>query len=212
MNWKTLSILSSVALAVASPSLANAQRAGHAAIGGGARMGAASRPANGGQFSGRTAGITNRNSGAFNRNSDRRWDRDRDDRWHHRTNNYYYYGGYPYYGGFGYGYPFGYGGFGYPYYGGFGYGYPYYGGVSATFYTNGYQPSGYGSQQQYQSGNGSVNARVQQRLAREGYYHGAIDGVIGSGTRSAIRAYERANGLPVDGRIDSQLLGRLGVS
>ena len=209
MNWKTLSILSSVALAVASPSVANAQRGGHAANGsGGARMGGmASRPASGGRFSGRTAATNrtatnvNRNSGNLNRHGDRNWNHDHNDRWHHRTNNYYYYGGfgYPYYGGFGYG----------------GFGYPYYGGVSATFYSNGYGygSSGYRSQQQgYQSGNGSVNARVQQRLASDGYYHGAIDGVIGNGTRSAIRAYERANGLPVDGRIDSQLLSRLGVS
>jgi peptidoglycan hydrolase-like protein with peptidoglycan-binding domain len=53
---------------------------------------------------------------------------------------------------------------------------------------------------------------VQHELARAGYYHGAIDGVIGNGTRSAIRAYESANGLPVDGRIDADLLSRMGLS
>ena len=57
----------------------------------------------------------------------------------------------------------------------------------------------------------SVEARVQERLARGGYYHGEIDGVIGDGTRRAIRSYERANGLRVDGRIDDQLLSTMGI-
>ena len=55
-------------------------------------------------------------------------------------------------------------------------------------------------------------AAVQRRLARGGYYRGAIDGVIGQGTRSAIRAYERNNGLRVDGRIDRQLLATMGLA
>jgi peptidoglycan hydrolase-like protein with peptidoglycan-binding domain len=33
---------------------------------------------------------------------------------------------------------------------------------------------------------------LQRRLARAGYYNGAIDGIMGSQTRRAIRAYERA--------------------
>ncbi|HEX8076375.1 MAG TPA: peptidoglycan-binding domain-containing protein, partial [Chthoniobacterales bacterium] len=55
-------------------------------------------------------------------------------------------------------------------------------------------------------------AAVQRRLARAGYYHGAIDGVIGPGTRSAVRAFERNNGLPADGLIDRQLLRTMGLS
>jgi peptidoglycan hydrolase-like protein with peptidoglycan-binding domain len=56
---------------------------------------------------------------------------------------------------------------------------------------------------------GSVVAEVQQELARAGYYRGSIDGVVGNGTRNAIRAYERANRLRVDGRIDQELLRSL---
>ncbi|MBA2431371.1 MAG: peptidoglycan-binding protein [Chthoniobacterales bacterium] len=52
---------------------------------------------------------------------------------------------------------------------------------------------------------------VQQRLAAAGFYRGRIDGVIGSGTRAAIRAYQRANGLPGNGRIDTRLLARMGL-
>jgi hypothetical protein len=81
---------------------------------------------------------------------------------------------YPYgYYGYGYGYP-----YGYPYgYGGYEYGYD-------------YGQSGYG----YGYGTKSRVAQLQRRLARAGYYHGAIDGIMGPQTRRAIRAYEREHG------------------
>jgi putative peptidoglycan binding protein len=68
-------------------------------------------------------------------------------------------------------------GWGYPY-GNYGYGAP---------YGNGY---GYGD---YGYGNGSSVEQLQLRLARAGYYHGAIDGIMGPATRRAIRAYERTH-------------------
>lgn len=96
-------------------------------------------------------------------------------------------------------------GLGYPY---FGYGYPY-----------GYNPYGYGyyntPRTVYYAENltdDATVAAVQRRLSNAGYYHGAIDGVIGGGTRTAIRAYERRHGLAVDGRIDRQLLATLGIA
>jgi len=57
----------------------------------------------------------------------------------------------------------------------------------------------------------SVIGEVQLRLAQGGYYHGAIDGVSGSETRRAIRAYEHAHALPQDGRIGQRLLTTMGV-
>lgn len=110
--------------------------------------------------------------------------------------------GYPF--GFGYGYPYGYG---YDY--GYGYGYPYGYGYGYDAYS---QPVVRGEVVAGNGGYGNVVARVQQRLARAGYYRGSIDGVIGSGTRRAIRAYERANGLRVDGEIDNQLLATMGLA
>ena len=99
-------------------------------------------------------------------------------------------------------------GWGSPYYS-FGFGYPYYP------YIYGYYPYSYGyyTQPTYrgQSVSSDVVVRVQERLARAGYYHGAIDGVAGPRTRSAIRAYERAHGLRVDGVISDQLLGTMGL-
>jgi peptidoglycan hydrolase-like protein with peptidoglycan-binding domain len=57
----------------------------------------------------------------------------------------------------------------------------------------------------------SIVVDVQQELAREGYYRGAIDGIIDSGTRSAIVAYQRDHGLPVNGQINVQLIELLGL-
>ena len=114
-----------------------------------------------------------------------------------------------------FGYPF----YGYPYYGYPYYGYPYgYGYPVGGYYT--YDPRGiYQGQvvnprQPVNDGGGkdvSLAARVQQQLATAGYYRGEIDGIVGDGTRRAIRSYERANGLPVDGRIDDQLLVTMGL-
>jgi len=52
---------------------------------------------------------------------------------------------------------------------------------------------------------------VQRALAHQGYYHGPIDGEIGSGSRAAIRAYESDHGLEVTGRIDGALLRSLHI-
>jgi hypothetical protein len=91
--------------------------------------------------------------------------------------------GYPYYG-----YPYGYGYYGYgdPY--GYGYGYGYGGNQYGGDYGYG---NGYG---QYGEATHSRVAELQRRLARAGYYHGSVDGVLGPQTRRAIRAYERDHG------------------
>ena len=69
----------------------------------------------------------------------------------------------------------------YPYYGYYPYGYGYYG----------YNDYGYGG--------ASRVVEVQRRLARAGYYHGPIDGIMGPQTRRAIRAYERDRSMPAYG-------------
>jgi hypothetical protein len=122
----------------------------------------------------------------------------------------YSYGGYPYYSSYGYGYPYGLGvTFGAPYYGyypyGYGYPYDYYGSYPSNY------SYGYYSYNQPAYGNGSIVVTVQSRLARAGYYHGPIDGVMGPGTSYAIRAYERNRGLRVDGVISGPLLRNMGL-
>ena len=50
---------------------------------------------------------------------------------------------------------------------------------------------------------------LQQRLTATGYNTGGIDGKVGPATRRAIRAYQRAVGLPADGFASLSLLERL---
>ncbi len=64
----------------------------------------------------------------------------------------------------------------------------------------------------YGYGNVRLVVEVQRRLARAGYYHGPIDGILGPRTLRAIRAYERDNKLPAYGVIDRQLLRTVGLS
>jgi hypothetical protein len=52
---------------------------------------------------------------------------------------------------------------------------------------------------------------VQTELAARGYYHGQINGVIGSDSRQAIRAFQQAQGLPVSGLIEPSLLKALNL-
>ena len=53
-------------------------------------------------------------------------------------------------------------------------------------------------------------ARLQQALQSLGYYAGAVDGRFGVQTRSAVMAFQRARGLPVDGVAGPVTLGALG--
>ena len=99
-------------------------------------------------------------------------------------------------------------------YGGYGYGNsPYYysrPSVGISFYS---RPSysTYRGRQVYSSYSDSLAVDVQRELRRRGYYRGPIDGDIGPGSRSAIRAYQYDRGLSATGRIDSSLLRSLGI-
>lgn len=42
---------------------------------------------------------------------------------------------------------------------------------------------------------------MQERLAEFGYFHDAADGVFGESTEDAVREFQRAYGLPEDGRV-----------
>jgi hypothetical protein len=53
---------------------------------------------------------------------------------------------------------------------------------------------------------------VQTKLANQGYYHGQVDGIIGSGSIEAIRRFQADHGLKATGKIDPKLLKALGVS
>jgi Putative peptidoglycan binding domain len=82
------------------------------------------------------------------------------------------------------------GDFGFPWWWGWGWG-PWWGWNWG--YPYGYY-GGYGSGYGYGDSSQSRVAELQRRLASAGYYHGAIDGIMGPATRRAIRAYERDHG------------------
>jgi len=52
---------------------------------------------------------------------------------------------------------------------------------------------------------------MQEALRNKGHYRGQIDGVLGLRTRASIRAYQKAENLPVTGNLDKETAGRLGV-
>jgi peptidoglycan hydrolase-like protein with peptidoglycan-binding domain len=47
--------------------------------------------------------------------------------------------------------------------------------------------------------NSTMIRNVQKALRASGHYNGPVDGIFGSATRSAIRSYQKAKGLPVAG-------------
>lgn len=57
-----------------------------------------------------------------------------------------------------------------------------------------------------------VLASVQSALSRAGFYHTRIDGIYGSESAHAIRAFQRSKGMPETGVIDGNLLQALGLS
>lgn len=103
-----------------------------------------------------------------------------------------------------YGYPYAYGW--YPYYWGSPWGYDY--GYNNYPYTYGYS---YYGRPTYGYTSDSVVKQVQSHLADQGYYAGAVDGVLGPQTRAAISAYEDRHRMPVDGAISNDLLSSMGL-
>jgi len=55
-------------------------------------------------------------------------------------------------------------------------------------------------------------SKMQQTLQDKGHYGGNVDGVIGLRTRASIRAYQKAESLPVTGQLDAKTAGKLGVN
>jgi hypothetical protein len=175
MNKKAILLLSSLAAVALAVPLAKADPRSGRGSGGGGHFGRA--PARGAFAMTRGAGTFRQ--GGFNHWNGNRWSGDR----------------FIFVSGFGfpyYGYPYGY----YPYdYYGYGY-YPYGYGYSSPYgydYDYSSEPAyGYDYRDRYRGGSSVV--ALQRQMARAGYYHGAIDGIMGPETRRAIRAYERSLG------------------
>jgi len=65
--------------------------------------------------------------------------------------------------------------------------------------------SKYGSQ-------GEEVKQIQTKLKRWGYYNGNIDGIFGSKTLSAVKAFQKKNGLTVDGIAGPKTLNAMGIT
>lgn len=58
---------------------------------------------------------------------------------------------------------------------------------------------------------GNEVRQIQTRLKSWGYYNGAVDGIYGSKTQAAVRAFQKANGLTVDGVAGPKTLEAIGL-
>lgn len=64
--------------------------------------------------------------------------------------------------------------------------------------------SKYGSQ-------GEEVRQIQTKLKRWGYYNGSVDGIYGSKTLSAVKSFQKKNGLAVDGIAGTKTLNAMGI-
>jgi peptidoglycan hydrolase-like protein with peptidoglycan-binding domain len=53
--------------------------------------------------------------------------------------------------------------------------------------------------------------KMQETLRDKGHYLGKVDGLLGLRTRAGIRAYQKAENLPITGQVDSRTAESLGV-
>lgn len=58
---------------------------------------------------------------------------------------------------------------------------------------------------------GSEVKQIQTKLKRWGYYNGSVDGIFGSQTQKAVRSFQKANGLGVDGIAGPKTLAAMGI-
>ena len=62
-----------------------------------------------------------------------------------------------------------------------------------------------------QGSSGETVRTIQTKLKRWGYYDGTVDGVYGGGTMSAVKYFQRQNGLTPDGAAGPETLRALGI-
>ena len=77
--------------------------------------------------------------------------------------------------------------------------------ILIAFETNVIALSRYGSR-------GSEVSQIQTKLKRCGYYSGSVDGIYGSQTLSAVKYFQRSNGLTADGIAGTQTLKAMGIT
>ena len=81
-----------------------------------------------------------------------------------------------------------------------------------TVYEVGAQNDGIETAVLRQGSKGSEVKEVQRRLKNWGYYKGSVDGVFGAGTKSAVIAFQKKNGLKADGVVGKATYKALGMT
>lgn len=59
---------------------------------------------------------------------------------------------------------------------------------------------------------GNEVKQIQEKLKRWGYYNGSVDGIYGSQTLSAVKSFQKKNGLTVDGIAGAKTLSAMGIT
>ena len=77
--------------------------------------------------------------------------------------------------------------------------------MSFSKYNTVFALSKYGSQ-------GEEVRQIQTKLKRWGYYNGSVDGIYGSKTLSAVKSFQKKNGLTVDGIAGTKTLNAMGIT
>ena len=78
-----------------------------------------------------------------------------------------------------------------------------------------YQTEAYDDPNSYTDASQSEDSTIvaaQERLARQGYYHGDTDGVLSPEMQKAVRRYQSTNGLRQTGYLDSDTLAIMGLT
>jgi len=59
---------------------------------------------------------------------------------------------------------------------------------------------------------GNMVSQIQTALKNQGFYKGNVDGVFGSATETAVKAFQQKKGLTVDGKVGTATIKALGLS
>lgn len=63
-----------------------------------------------------------------------------------------------------------------------------------------------------QGSSGATVKKVQQKLKNWGYYSGSVDGIYGKNTVTAVKLFQKKNGLTVDGIAGTKTLAAMGIT
>ena len=84
------------------------------------------------------------------------------------------------------------------------------GGVATV--SNTYQDISFAQEEEVETLTTTETKTVQKKLKNWGYYSGAVDGIYGSGTRSAVIRFQKKNGLVADGIVGPATARALGMT